>query len=497
MSSAHYRALSVTGLADPSSSSSSDDSGLSRRPSVAFNKRISVPYARQSEAGLLGDALSSRRLNLPRNYRILRLSAYLGWTLAGVLLLVLVVNRPTAPSELQHLRQLQRFGLGSGLREAATAVRVKAAAASAGTVARPTGGLAGIKDEGEHMLAAPGTTSPVTIVSSFYRVDNGKKHRVSEYHEWLGNFLHSVELPIIFYCAPSLAAYIKNLRGNKPLTLITTYSTPFDMPPVQDLGGHDWAVQQHKIDPEKHVHVPDVYGVWTAKPWMVKDASERNPYGSDYFFWARRALSFLISAFPLTRECAQVDAGGFRDSSVTHSFSELPSVLSNLYSTLPSDTIMLAATLGPFDEGTSWVKGVKRNDEMDRTDRLQGGWFGGKKDAIDMWERETRRVTVLQSAMQRFAAKEQPVWTMAARLNWEKIYVQNMAYRSGPDCGPDMWFAFEYFADGRECTIPAWNGPEYARLEAEEKKEAREGQHMGGELLGGGDELGWEGLGRV
>lgn len=144
----------------------------------------------------------------------------------------------------------------------------------------------------------------------------------------------------------------------------------------------------------------------------------------------------------------QVDAGGFRDSAVTHSFSKLPSVLSELYSTLPSDTIMLAATLGPFEQGTDWVKDVKRNDEMDRTDRLQGGWFGGKKEAIDMWERETRKVTVLQSAMGRcvfvvrvsapapgeadpraselrsFAAKEQPVWTMAARLNWRKIYVQ-------------------------------------------------------------------------
>lgn len=44
---------------------------------------------------------------------------------------------------------------------------------------------------------------------------------------------------------------------------------------------------------------------------------------------------------------------------------------------------------------------------------------------------------------------------------------QNMAWRSGPDCGPDTWFAFEQFADGDECEIPAWNGPQYAKeLEA-------------------------------
>lgn len=69
-----------------------------------------------------------------------------------------------------------------------------------------------------------------------------------------------------------------------------------------------------------------------------------------------------------------------------------------------------------------------------------------------------------------------------------------MAYRSGPDCGPDMWFAFEYFADGRDCEIPAWSGPEYARLEAEEREAAMAGQHMEGGIVGGGDEVGWEGL---
>jgi len=37
----------------------------------------------------------------------------------------------------------------------------------------------------------------------------------SEYQEWLTNFLGSVELPIVFYCAPSMAAYVRNLRGNK------------------------------------------------------------------------------------------------------------------------------------------------------------------------------------------------------------------------------------------------------------------------------------------
>jgi hypothetical protein len=67
------------------------------------------------------------------------------------------------------------------------------------------------------------------------------------------------------------------------------------------------------------------------------------------------------------------------------------------------------------------------------------------------------------------------VWNQAARLNWQKIYIQQNAYRNGPDCGADFWFTFEYWSDGRNCTILVWNGPQKAedkRLHIEAQKEA-------------------------
>jgi len=70
------------------------------------------------------------------------------------------------------------------------------------------------------------------------------------------------------------------------------------------------------------------------------------------------------------------------------------------------------------------VKGAKAGSIPDREDRLQGGWFGGKKEGVEMWEETVKEVTVRQSALGRFAGKEQPIWTQAARLNWKKIYVQ-------------------------------------------------------------------------
>lgn len=86
--------------------------------------------------------------------------------------------------------------------------------------------------------------------------------------------------------------------------------------------------------------------------------------------------------------------------------------------------------------------------------------IGGKPAAIDWFERETIAITIQQSNLNRFAGKEQSVFTHAARLNWKRAYIQNTAYRS-QGCGPDVWFTFEFWADGEDCFIPAWIGPEH------------------------------------
>ena len=55
-----------------------------------------------------------------------------------------------------------------------------------------------------------------------------------------------------------------------------------------------------------------------------------------------------------------------------------------------------------------------------------------------------------------------------------------MDWRTGPDCGPDMWFAFEQFADGDDCDIPAWIGPHYAKeFDKEEENRRKEKELLG------------------
>lgn len=136
------------------------------------------------------------------------------------------------------------------------------------------------------------------------------------------------------------------------MTWNVTYSDAVDMPPIQSLGGAKWAQEMERKDPEKYKHVAGVYPPWTAKPWMVREAKNFNPYHSKYFFW--------------------VDAGGFRDGSwslegiyqygfrkIKHHFRALPQKLEKLYESLPDDTVLLGDANRVWPEGQAGVKYAK------------------------------------------------------------------------------------------------------------------------------------------
>lgn len=111
------------------------------------------------------------------------------------------------------------------------------------------------------------------------------------------------------------------------------------MPPIQSLGGAEWAQAMEWSDPESFKHVAGVYPPWTAKPWMVREAKTTNPYRSKYFFW--------------------VDAGGFRESNVKHHFRGLPQRLEEMYKGLPDETVILGDTTFVWPEGQAGVDFAK------------------------------------------------------------------------------------------------------------------------------------------
>lgn len=42
---------------------------------------------------------------------------------------------------------------------------------------------------------------------------------------------------------------------------------------------------QHDLDPERGIHSPELYAIWTAKSWMLHEAAKVNAFKSERFFW--------------------------------------------------------------------------------------------------------------------------------------------------------------------------------------------------------------------
>lgn len=163
---------------------------LSRRPSASAYTRSSLDLKAEIDDALLDHHsllyANNRPPRVSRNVRCLRVSAVLGWTLSLALLVALVVSHSTAAPEIP------RVDLGSNLRldtwrQRFAGLKPAHGPESAITFDDDSSAISSsaATNKGEWAAPAPvgSVRSRVTIVSSFYRIDAGKKHRVSG--EWV------------------------------------------------------------------------------------------------------------------------------------------------------------------------------------------------------------------------------------------------------------------------------------------------------------------------
>lgn len=151
---------------------------MSRRPSVSY--RSSLDLKADDDAldhqALLANS-SARPTRLPRTYRCLRTSAFLGWTLSFLLLITLVVSHSTMAPEIPRV-DLRGMALSGG-KAVVGAKEVGVAATVLKDLPQADNAVVAGQKELAYPQRAGGLQSRVTIVSGFYRIDSGKKHRVS------------------------------------------------------------------------------------------------------------------------------------------------------------------------------------------------------------------------------------------------------------------------------------------------------------------------------
>ena len=132
-------------------------------------------------------------------------------------------------------------------------------------------------------------TGEVLLVSAFFPL-NHTRHSDQVYEKWIGNFLRTIQTPIYFFTPPEISPLVRKQRGSLPITINTSYTGPFDVPPVQGL--YDDYHKMHRQNRDRKGEGPGLYALRATKPWFlaeaVKSYESRLTPGSksiDYAFW--------------------------------------------------------------------------------------------------------------------------------------------------------------------------------------------------------------------
>lgn len=138
----------------------------------------------------------------------------------------------------------------------------------------------------QHPQGQNATTHPrILLVSALFPLSKSK-HSLGEYSKWLNNFLGSVTTDVYFFTPPELEPLVRKARGNLPITIDTTFSSPFDIPPLAN--HRERYREMHAQDRERRIHSPELYAVWNGKPFYLDEAVKRSVAGGktyDYAFW--------------------------------------------------------------------------------------------------------------------------------------------------------------------------------------------------------------------
>ena len=130
-----------------------------------------------------------------------------------------------------------------------------------------------------------GNSTRILLVSAMFPLSKSK-HSRKDYADWLNRFLGPLTTDIYMYTTPDLAETMAEIRGSLPITIDTSYSSPFQVPPLAGL--EETYIKMNDMDKEKWHHSAGLYAVWNAKPYLLQTAmrklADKKIY-YDYAFW--------------------------------------------------------------------------------------------------------------------------------------------------------------------------------------------------------------------
>ena len=125
----------------------------------------------------------------------------------------------------------------------------------------------------------------VLLVTAFFQLAGSKPIDDT----WLQNFLGQITNDIYIFTTPTLESHILQVSNNSKITVDTSYSAPFDIPPLK--GKEDAYKQMQKKDRQKSKsHTPELFALRNSKPFFLHTALQKAQVNTsvtyDYVFWS-------------------------------------------------------------------------------------------------------------------------------------------------------------------------------------------------------------------
>ena len=147
--------------------------------------------------------------------------------------------------------------------------------------------------------------SKVTIVSALFDIERVDGRPWEEYLKWFDEFL-KLKTPMVLFVSEDLKEFIEERRKDIPTEIIVRTNEEI---PYYNLKGRikcildDKDYQTSIEDPTRIECKQAMYSViqYSKFPWL-KEAVQKNPHGSDYFFWLDAGGSRFFNNFDLTED---------------------------------------------------------------------------------------------------------------------------------------------------------------------------------------------------
>ena len=290
----------------------------------------------------------------------------------------------------------------------------------------------------ENATKADDDPRTVTVVTAYYTVKKSK-HTPAEYLKWMSQALQIVTVPMVIFTTPDMEPKMRPLRGSLAewTHFITEYQV-WTLPSVVDVEvANTFKYAQLDRDPVHELHCPELFAIWTAKPWMMLEATKRNPFKSSYFLW--------------------VDIGSFRWEH--YPYKNWPDV-GRMRSLWVGREAMLLVVLVRRVKGSEdekwWLHITRRQPPMARY-LVEGTFFGAMAPGVQWFAREFYSYRNKWLKRGKFVGDDQNLMSTVVALNWPHVMLLDATQRAS-GCVFEEWFLFQHWLATKEEGIPACRG---------------------------------------